>query len=135
MDAATLTRKHLQERIDLEALQQTQLEDMIKRHKLEALEAKGKYFEEKRQEQLQKLQDFHKDELADLFVMHNKEWEDLMKVKTIIRESQQLSFDLQPKKEPRIQLQPEPEKETLTNRIKKFLERRKTKSKDREQEM
>lgn len=134
MHAVTLTQKHLQERIDLENLQKTEMDALKKRHRMEAIEAKGKYFEERRQDQLQKLQDEHKAELADLYDMHNKEWGDFQKVKQIIRNSEQLSFDLQPKKEP-TPAQPEPEKDTFVNRIKKLLDKRRTKRKDRGQEM
>ena len=133
MNALTMTEKHLQERIELEALQKKQLADMIKRHKQQALEAPGKYFENKRQEQLQKLQDFHKQELADLFSLHNKEWDNYHQVKTIIREAKQQSFDLEPKKIPPVQS--EPEKEPLKQRLQKILEKRKMKRKDRGQEM
>jgi hypothetical protein len=96
MDAITLTQKHLQERIDLENLQATEREAMLKRHKNETLEAKGKYFEDKRQEQRQKLLDDHQNELAELFAVHQHEWEQFRQVKEIIRDSKQLSFDLQP---------------------------------------
>ena len=130
MNSTELTQKDLQERIDLESLQKKELDTMVKRHSLEAMEAPGKYFEEKREKQMQKLLDNHKNELARLFDTHNEKWEQRQNVKNIIRESHQLSFDLQPKRERYIK--PEPVKETAMDKVKKFLHR---KRKDHGQEI
>jgi hypothetical protein len=124
MDAAILTQKQLQERIDLENLQKSEIDRMDARHKLEALEAKGKYFETKRQEQRQTLLDQHKKELDELFVIHEKEYEKFQQVKRIINEPKQLSFDLPPKRDVSFRNKEMEEKQTLFQRIKKRIQQK-----------
>lgn len=132
MNSTEIVRKHLQERIDTENRQQQEMDTLLKRHRMYALEAKGDYFESKRQQQIDLLKAEHKKQLDQLAITHSQEWWQWQNVKSIIRNSELISSEQEPKKK-RME-EPEPEK-TLKEKAALLMHKVKTKIKSREREM
>jgi coenzyme F420-reducing hydrogenase delta subunit len=129
MNAEELTKKHLRERIDLESLQGEELTDMLNKHLKEEEHTFGsRYFAEKRTKQVAALLTRHGIEKERLYDAHMKEYNDWRKVKNVIRESQQLSFDLSEKGSKDKQQAPQKQtKETIADKIRKMLSKKKDK--------
>jgi hypothetical protein len=132
MNVNELTSRHTAEMLDLQEMQQQELDEMTKRHDKEySYNPSSKYFAEKRLQQRNALLTRHKIERGRLHELHEKEYNEWRKVKTIIRDANQLSFDLEPKRE--IQLQKEEAPETRLQKLKKLWE--KLRGKDLEKDM
>jgi hypothetical protein len=101
MNSKQLVEKHLQERIDLDAMQSQELKQMLSRHDKEQKENPySKYFARKRYEQLENLLRRHKTELEGLYDSHEQEYQNWQKIKQVIRDGKQLSFESEPKHQP-----------------------------------
>jgi hypothetical protein len=119
--------------LDLQEMQQQELDQMTTRHDREyAQNPTSKYFAERRLQQRNALLTRHKIERDRLYELHEKEYDEWRKLKTIIREAEQLSFELE---EPRkfIRLPEEPEPETRVQKLKKLWQ--KMRGKDFEKDM
>jgi len=130
MNVNELTAMQTAEMLDLQDMQQQELNEMTKRHDREyAQNPTSKYFAERRLQQRNVLLIRHRIEREKLHDLHENEYKEWHKVKTIIQESNQLSFDAEPKREVKQQKE---EPETRLQKLKKLWE--KMRGKDLEKE-
>jgi hypothetical protein len=134
MNANEITAKQTAEMLDLKQMQEQEIEEMTKRHDREYVgNPSSTYFAEKRLRQRNVLLARHKIESTRLYELHEKEYNEWHKLKTIIREADQLSFESEPKKQIKPQKEEAPEPETRVQKLKKLWQ--KMRGKDLEKEM
>ena len=120
MSTNEFVAKQTAEMLNLEEMQRNELDEMTKRHDKEyAQNPASPYFAERRLQQRNALLTRHKIERDRLFQLHDTEYKEWRKLRNIIREAGQASYESEPKKEIKPQQEKPPEKETRLQKLKK----------------
>lgn len=131
-----LTAKQIAEMSDLQDMQGKDIETMTKRHDRERQFNPSPYFEQRREKQMNELKQRHVLERARMVELHEKEYQDVAAIRSILHnaektdKAEQMEMDLRAKEK-----EEEPEQKKTIVEIVRDLVQQKLKIKNRQQGM